>query len=148
MRRRDEYMALRCGVGGHQCGGGVEESLHGESAGTAPVALAGVVYHNGEEGTRRSADGSNGGLLVPRPFARLRERTFDMTKRGELTLADVWYAKRQKDRDCIASSVVAEASESTEPLARSLGTADAAAKAANVSEESDEVPPDVPTIER
>lgn len=32
------------------------------------------------------------------PFARLRERTFDMTKRGELTSANVWYATMRKDQ--------------------------------------------------
>lgn len=37
------------------------------------------------------------------PFANLRERTFDMTKRGQLTSANVWYASR-KDRDFVRGS--------------------------------------------
>ncbi|CAN0542899.1 unnamed protein product, partial [Laminaria digitata] len=62
------------------------------------------------------------------PFARLRERTFDMTKRGELTSANVWYALR-RDREAAASA----ASLSSEVSQVTAGSAVGASSATNVA---------------
>lgn len=97
--RKDEYLAAcRSGGGGggastnggtdsEQLGGFHTQRQQGEGEGGEGEISAG-----GGDGCGRTINSS-----AP-PFARLRERTFDMTRRGELTSANVWYALR-KDRE-------------------------------------------------
>lgn len=54
------------------------------------------------------------------PFARLRERTFDMTKRGQLTSGNVWYALR-KDMAIVNGSSAQRGSQGTDHIAGQEG---------------------------
>lgn len=81
--------------------------------GTAASDDCGDAGDMSESGGRISdADGraSGGATIVgqlqslPMPYANLRERTFDMTKRGELTSANVWYAARRRDEQAGTSA--------------------------------------------
>lgn len=65
--------------------------------------------HPEEAFVARCANGEAGNVRYPNapsslPFANLRERTFDMTKRGELTPANVWYVSRRKDPAAVGGS--------------------------------------------
>lgn len=91
VRRRDEYMAFRCGIGGPRPGPDAAGSCSTEGA---AAERAGIIHDRGE--LPDGATGAdNGGASAEKPFANLRERTFDMTRRGELTSANVWYARRK-----------------------------------------------------
>lgn len=57
----------------------------------------GVGISGNDGGAAGAGAGARAGAGVP-PFARLRERTFDMTKRGELTSANVWYATMRREQ--------------------------------------------------
>lgn len=78
--RHEEYLALRRGVGG--------EGIEGAAACSAG--------HPGEAADALTA-ADDGVLSSDKPYANLRERTFDMTRRGELTPANVWYARARRE---------------------------------------------------
>lgn len=98
-----------CGGGGGDYG---EGGVRGGSAGGGfAVCARGGSIGDAEGSAQRSevaavAEGSGVSFLqsLPMPYANLRERTFDMTKRGELTSANVWYASRRRDAAAVAGA--------------------------------------------
>lgn len=81
-----------------QQGEGDEGAAGGpDSIAVSPALTAiGVGCDSGRVDCGDGGGGGDGGSDAP--FARLRERTFEMTKRGELTSANVWYAAMRKER--------------------------------------------------
>lgn len=84
-------------------GGNTNPYVNSEGRGPRGI-VRGRMGEEDQEGGRDSGDVGRGCRGVdalplqslPLPFANLRERTFDMTKRGELTSANVWYAARRR----------------------------------------------------
>lgn len=63
------------------------------AATTRGAAVDGTIADVGHE-----SPGSSSGQVVsslPLPFSRLRQRTFDVSQHGQLTLARVWYASKE-----------------------------------------------------
>lgn len=97
MNRRDYYLAASQRVG-HKSeggGGGIDDCTNFTSCSVAGGQSDTDVSTNSDNGKSSRSNNNEKRDGRPLPFASLRERTFDMTKRGELTSANVWYASRR-----------------------------------------------------
>lgn len=88
--RRDEYLAACRNCGSNRKGGANGNGSAGAEAGEGGMRVEVGGAGTGAGGVGRTSEPS------ALPFARLRERTFDMTKRGELTSSNVWYSLRKE----------------------------------------------------
>lgn len=98
--RQEEYVTAcrSCGISRQR------EAIFAAAAAAAAAEKPVENGHPKEVFVARCANGEAESIPSSLPFANLREKTFDMTKRGKLTPANVWYVSRRKDPAAVGGS--------------------------------------------